>query len=84
MVNWQLAWLPFVSAKVYLTVVLPTGNGKLDWWVASRRVTGPEISVAEGVIKLITVELTPNSTVTVLSDGQVRVGGVLSTGFQTK
>ena len=46
MVKEQLAELPLASAKVYVTVVSPTGNELPEVWVLSVRVTVPELSVA--------------------------------------
>ena len=42
----QLAELPLASAKVYVTVVSPTGNEVPEVWVLPVRVTVPELSVA--------------------------------------
>ena len=46
MVKEQLAELPLASAKVYVTVVVPTGNEVPEVWVLPVRVTVPELSVA--------------------------------------
>ena len=46
MVKEQLAELPLASAKVYVTIVSPTGNKLPEAWLLPVRVTVPELSVA--------------------------------------
>ena len=83
-VNEQLAELPLPSAKVYVTVVVPTGNELPELWVLPVRVTVPERSVAVASAKFTAREAVPTSTVPAMFDGQVTVGGVVSTIQESK
>ena len=79
MSNEQLAELPLPSAKVYVTVVVPTGNELPELWVLPVRVTVPERSVAVASLKSTAREAVPTSTVLKMFAGQVTVGGTVST-----
>ena len=59
MVKEQLAELPLASAKMYMTVVSPTGNELPEVWVLPVRVTVPELSVAVASAKLTATDAVP-------------------------
>ena len=60
MVREQLAELPLASAKVYVTVVVPTGNELPGVWLLLVRLTVPELSVAVASVKLTGTDVVPS------------------------
>ena len=80
----QLAELPLPSAKVNVTVVSPTGNRLPGCGVTLCRMAVPDTSTAVAEGKSTAIGAIPTSTVLTMFAGQVTVGGVVSTAFQTE
>lgn len=69
-VNEQVDGLPLASAKVYRTMVAPSGKEDPGVFVRVTKLATPEISTAVGSIHVTDVEPVPSSVMAVRSVGQ--------------
>ena len=79
----QIAWLPAMSTKVYVTVVDPWKKASPDWWELVI-VNTPVLSAMVGSTQVMVTDEAPVLRVSVLSAGQsLMTGATLSTVKET-